>query len=164
MAATNDSTVHEIVLPLARNRAFQLFVERFADWWPSEYSWSQAALQGIGIEPREGGRCTEVGPHGFQVDWGRVLDWSPPERLVFSWQIGPGRVPQPDPAQASTVELRFHENGASAARLMLEHQGFRHHGEGAKEYRDAMASEYGWPYILEYYRKLALREAAEEGA
>ncbi|MFQ3787048.1 SRPBCC family protein [Halomonas sp. A29] len=159
MSSSNDSTVHEIDLPLAQNSAFKLFAERLADWWPAEYTWSRSALNTIGIEPWQGGRCTEVGPHGFQVDWGRVLAWEPPERLIISWQIGPNRVPQPDPAHASTVKLGFHENGPRAARLILEHHDFRNHGDGAEEYRDAMASEYGWPYILACFRKFSSRQA-----
>ncbi|UYG05442.1 SRPBCC family protein [Halomonas sp. LR3S48] len=158
MTPRSDLTVHEVVLPLSRDQAFQLFTKRFAAWWPAEYTWSQSTLDTIGIEPRQGGRCTEEGPHGFQVDWGRVLAWEPPERLLMTWQIGPNRVPQPDPAYASTVEVRFHENGPNATRLVLNHSDFRNHGDGAEEYRDAMASEYGWPYILECYRKLAMSQ------
>ncbi len=156
MIVSSDSAAHEIVLPLARDRAFLLFVEHFADWWPAEYTWSQEGLQTIGIEPRQGGRCTEVGPHGFQLDWGRVLAWEPLGRLIITWQIGPSRVPQPDPKHASTVTFLFHEDGPDTARLELEHRDFRRHGDGAEEYRAAMSSEYGWPYILGCYRRLIL--------
>lgn len=164
MPSSSDSTFHKVDVPLAQRHAFQLFTERFSDWWPAEYTWSQSALDTIGIEPRLNGRCTEVGPRGFQMDWGRVLAWEPPERLIITWQIGPSRVPQPDPTNASTVEFRFHESGPNATRLILEHHDFRNHGDGAEEYRDAMASEYGWPYILDRYQKLALSQAAERGA
>ncbi len=157
MTASTHATVHEIEVPLSRNRAFQLFTEHFAAWWPKEYTWSQSALKHIGIEPRMDGRCTEEGPHGFQVDWGRVLAWEPPGRVTVTWQIGPGRVPQPDPANASRVDLRFIAKGRDATRLVLEHGDFHHHGEGAEAYCKTMASEYGWPFILERYREMALR-------
>ena len=73
--------------------------------------------------------CFELGPHGFRCDWGRVLAWEPPGRLVLAWQIGPTRVPKPDPAKASEVEVRFERDG-HATRASLSHTGFERHGEG----------------------------------
>jgi uncharacterized protein YndB with AHSA1/START domain len=78
-------------------RAFATFSDGLAGWWPREYTWAQDTLETIAIEPREGGRCFERGPHGFHCDWGRVLAWDPPDRLAFTWQIGPDRVPEPNP-------------------------------------------------------------------
>jgi len=76
-------------VPVPPRRAFEVFVDEFGSWWPAEYSWSGETLVRIAIEPRTGGMCVEVGPHGFRCDWGRVLAYEPPRRLVFSWQIGP---------------------------------------------------------------------------
>ena len=85
----------------------------WGSWWPAEYTWAQTTLEGIAIEPKEGGRCHETGPHGFSCDWGRVVACAPPERLVFTWQISPDRTPQPDPERSSEVEVTFEaaENG-----------------------------------------------------
>ena len=124
-------------------------------WWPPEYTWAQQSLAEIAIEPAEGGRCYERGPHGFSCDWGRVLAWEPPDRLVFTWQISPQRVPQPDPARSSEVEVRFAAEGASATRVELEHRHFERHGEGADGYRAAMTSEHGWPLLLERFAAAA---------
>lgn len=136
-------------------RAFAVFVDDLATWWPKEYTWSQEVLETIAIEPGEGGRCFERGPHGFECDWGRVLVWEPPRRLVFSWQIGPDRVPEPNPARASEVEVRFTPAGESATRVELEHRGFGRHGEGAEPYREGMGSPEGWPLLLERYAAVA---------
>ncbi len=57
------------------------------------------------------GHCSERGPHGFRCDWGRVVTCEPPGKIAFTWQISPQRVPQPDPAQASLVEVRFDADG-----------------------------------------------------
>ncbi|HEX2844415.1 MAG TPA: SRPBCC domain-containing protein, partial [Candidatus Limnocylindria bacterium] len=103
--------------------AFGHFVDRFETWWPREYSWSGDALESIGIEPRVGGFCFERGPHGLRLDWGRVTAWEPPHRLGFSWQIEMDRTPQPIPAHASSVELRFEPAGAGCW-LTLLHSGF----------------------------------------
>lgn len=138
--------------------AFALFAERLGIWWPAEYTWSQNVLEGIGIEPRAGGMCFERGPLGFRCDWGRVLRWEPPRALEFTWQISPRREPVPDPARASVVSVRFEEGSAgSSARteVSFEHSAFGNHGEGAREYRDAMASPQGWAYILARFVHLA---------
>ena len=108
-------------------------------------------LEDIGIEPREGGHCFERGPDGFTCHWGRVLAWDPPARLVFAWQIAPDRVPEPNPAKASEVEVRFDPAGPSGTRVELEHRAFARHGESGDTYRQAMASPEGWPLLLDRY-------------
>jgi uncharacterized protein YndB with AHSA1/START domain len=101
-----DPIRQAVTVPVPAEAAFAAFVD-LAGWWPPEYTWAADTLEAIGIEPREGGHCLERGPHGFTLHWGRVLAWEPPARLVFTWQIAPDRVPQPNPAKASEVEVRF---------------------------------------------------------
>jgi len=149
--ATEDAIRFTLTVPASAERAYAVFAEEFDSWYPSEYTWSQDVLDTIGIEGREGGRCFERGPHGFWIDWGRVLVWDPPYRLVFTWQVSPRREPVPDPAKASEVEVRFHEEGAQNTRIGFEHRGISRHGEGAEEYLEALGSEQGWPYILDRY-------------
>ncbi len=56
--------------------AFDRFTAGFGSWWPAEFSWSRPALlESIGMDCREGGLLTETGPHGFRVDWGRIVTW-----------------------------------------------------------------------------------------
>ena len=143
----DDATRHELTVEAPPERAFARFAEELGAWWPREYTWSGDALEAIGIEPREGGMCFERGPHGFRCDWGRMLAWEPPDRLVFTWQIGPSREPVPDPARASEVEVRF-APAAEGTRVTLEHRDFARHGDAGPGYRDALGSEQGWPYML----------------
>lgn len=140
-----------VTVPVAADEAFEHFARRLGTWWPREYTWSQDVLEEIGIEPRINGPCYEIGPHGFRCDWGRVLAWEPPHRLVFLWQIGPDRTPQPDPARASEVEVRFVTIGPDATRVELEHREFARHGDGGDAYRDSLASPQGWPFMLERF-------------
>lgn len=141
----------EITVPIPRKEAFFRFTKEFNLWWPREYTWSKEALVNIGLEPRAQGRCTERGPEGFQSDWGRVLTWRPPERLVLAWQISPNREPQPNPAQASTVELLFCIEGPEETRIVLSHRDMERHGKGSSAYREALASPMGWPFILKRF-------------
>lgn len=136
---------------VSADRAFRMFTEGMQEWWPQEYSWSGPVLERIGIEPRQGGMCYETGPHGFRCDWGRVLEWDPPGTLAFSWQVSPERVPEPDPGKASEVRIRFVAEQPAVTRIELEHAGFSRHGDAGEEYRDALSSEAGWPYMLAKY-------------
>ena len=139
-----------VTVPVPADEAFAAFAD-LARWWPPAYTWAADTLEAIGIEPREGGHCFERGPHGFSLHWGRVLTWEPPTRLAFTWQIAPDRVPQPDPAKASEVEVRFHPAGEPGTRVELEHRAFARHGEAGGAYRQAMASSQGWPLLLDRY-------------
>ena len=39
------------------------------------------------VEPRAGGRWYEIAGDGRECDWGRVLHWQPPGRLVLVWGL-----------------------------------------------------------------------------
>jgi uncharacterized protein YndB with AHSA1/START domain len=142
---------HEITVSASPERAFAVFTEQMTSWWPPEYTWAQKTLEEIAVEPREGGHCYERGPHGFRCDWGRGVTCEPPARIAFTWQISPQRVPQPDPALASLVEVRFEPGGESGTRVLLAHRHFSRHGEGAEGYEAAMNSPQGWPLLLERF-------------
>lgn len=148
-----DSVQRSLTVPAAPEHAFHVFTEDLARWWPAEYTWAGDTLEWIGMEPRVGGACSERGPEGFRCDWGRVLRWEPPNCVVFTWQIGPARVPEPNPDRASEVEVRFVPAEPGRTRVELVHRHFLRHGEGAGGYRDAMASPQGWSYILERYAR-----------
>lgn len=148
MADVIEPIAHDVEVPLGVEEAFSFFTEWFHAWWPREYSWSQDSLVSIGIEPRTGGRCTELGPNNFQCDWGQVLAYRPPDKLTISWQISARREPQPDPRNASVVDVTFSELGASRTLVRLKHSDLQKHGEGAQAYREALDSEWGWPFIL----------------
>lgn len=149
---TRDIVQHNVTVELPPEDAFGAFVGDLDSWWPAEYTWSQNVLETIRIELTEGGRCFERGPHGFECDWGRVLECDPPNRIRFLWQISPTRAPEPDPEKASEVDVRFEAGGQDWTRVILEHRGFARHGDGGDDYRAAMGSSQGWPYILDCYR------------
>lgn len=132
-------------------RAFEVFTAGFASWWPSSHSVIEGGYEGAHIEPREGGRWYERHADGGEAEWGRVLAWDPPRRVVLSWAVGPTREPETDPARMSEVEARFIAEGGQGTRVELEHRAFARHGEGADLYRAGMGSPGGWPLILERF-------------
>jgi uncharacterized protein YndB with AHSA1/START domain len=144
---TTEPLRAEIELTGPPDAAFELFTTGFERWWPREFSWSGADhLESIGIQPHLGGALFELGPHGLRWDWGRVLAWEPGHRLVFSWQIGPDRVPVPLAEDATEVEATFTETGTGRTSVVVVHRGWERHGEAGAEYREAFAQV--WPYAL----------------
>jgi uncharacterized protein YndB with AHSA1/START domain len=132
-------------------KAFEVFTENMSDWWPRDYTWCREVLEEIGMENEEGGLCYEIGPHNFRLDWGRVIEYDPPARLRFTWQISPLRLPEPDPAKASEIEINFIEEDELRTRLEFSHKKFENHGKGGDKYREIMDSPEGWDYILICY-------------
>jgi uncharacterized protein YndB with AHSA1/START domain len=68
-------------------RAFVLFAERFARWWPLSRVHTGPDPVDCAIEPRVGGRVFERASDGRETLWGTVLAYDPPHRLAFSWVV-----------------------------------------------------------------------------
>jgi uncharacterized protein YndB with AHSA1/START domain len=137
----------QITVDAPPERAFEVFTGRIADWWPLEnYSIGAQPAVAAEIEPREGGRWGERAADGSTCDWGRVLTWEPPHRIVLSWEISCDW--SHDPRCASEVEIRFEPDGAGATRVELEHRGLETYGERAEEMRGIFGSDQGWGGLL----------------
>ncbi|HEY9111888.1 MAG TPA: SRPBCC domain-containing protein, partial [Rhodanobacteraceae bacterium] len=93
------------------------------------------------------------GIHGAECDWGRVLAWEPPSRLVVSWNIGGDWQFDHDLAHASEYAVRFIEEAPTRTRLEFEHRCFERHGEAGRNIRDNV--EKGWPKLLAAYAAAA---------
>lgn len=128
--------------------AFSVFTERIGEWWPlaSHSLGGDEAVSAV-IEPRLGGRVYERLADGTEHDWGTVLVWDPPSRLVLSWHVGR------DPAQSTEVEVRFDPAGEGACRVVLEHRNWERLGEEAATTRDGYDG--GWETVLGRYTDLA---------
>lgn len=120
--------------------AFQLFTQGIDSWWPrARYSVAQQEGATCVFEPGIGGRLYERLEDGEEHEWGRVLAWEPPNRVVFSWH--PGRSPE----TAQEVELRFLAAG-EGTRVELVHRGWERFGVGAEETRGQYIE--GWGFVL----------------
>ncbi|HLY05739.1 MAG TPA: SRPBCC family protein [Rhizomicrobium sp.] len=130
--------------------AFDVFARRLDAWWPRAHHIAKPAMKEAVIEPRAGGRWYEKGEDDSECDWGRVLAWEPPSRLVLSWTVN-GKF-QIDETVESEVEVRFIAEGEKTTRVELEH---RIAAEDAQALRDAVDSPGGWTGLLELYAKEA---------
>jgi uncharacterized protein YndB with AHSA1/START domain len=142
-----------VTVPISADRAFKLFTEGFNSWWIGHHIGAADLAEAV-IEPREGGRWYERGVDGIECDWGKVLEFAPPTRLVLTWQLNAQFAYDPDPAHASEVEVLFTEaNGQT--RVDFEHRYIERLGVGADELAKSVSSEGGWPAILELFVKAA---------
>ena len=96
------------------------------------------------LEGRLGGRLYERWHDGGEADWGRVVTWEPPQRLVLSWQ------PNPERPAATEVEVRFVAVEPDHTRVELEHRGWERLGARAAERRER--NERGWAGLLPHFR------------
>jgi uncharacterized protein YndB with AHSA1/START domain len=144
-------------LPLSREAAFDLFVERIGEWWPRDYTFSRDPAADLSIEPFPGGAYSEQVPGGARLVWGTVLSIEPPLFLRLAWQISPDRQLIADPSAASRVTVEFRAM-ADGTLVELAHRDFLRHGEAGEGYRAAMASPQGWPFCLDALAEAAARK------
>ena len=137
-----DPIVVEFSVSATPDRAFRVWTEECARWWPTSHCMSGQPGFAVVFEPRSGGRIYEVGIDGTQHDWGKVVVWDPPGRLRYSWHIFL------DPDRATTVDVTFvAKQGQTLVRL--ENSGFEVFGEGAGERAGRVGS--AWTAITGEY-------------
>jgi uncharacterized protein YndB with AHSA1/START domain len=136
-------------------QAFNAFTEGFDTWWPRSHSIGGAALKKAVIEGKVGGRCYQQSVDGSECDWGRILVWEPPSRVVLAWQLNPQWEYEPDMAKASEVEITFSAEADGSTRVDLEHRHFDRHGAGADVMRGGVDSPEGWSGLLQMYAAVA---------
>jgi uncharacterized protein YndB with AHSA1/START domain len=144
MSTTVVEAIRKTVLvDFTPEEAFDLFTARIAAWWPVRtHSYGGDDVTSVVLEPRLGGRLYEVTDAGEQ-DWGSVLAWDPPRRLLLDWQIGEAR--------DTEVEVTFEPEGPGA-RVVLEHRGFA--GSDPRERYSG-----GWDVVLAPFVESASKRA-----
>ena len=81
---------------------------------------------------------------GDEHDWGAVLEWEPPRRLVYRWHLRQER------ADATEVEIRFaSQPGGEGTTVEIEHRGWERLGERGPQRRER--NERGWGGLLPAY-------------
>ncbi len=154
MSATRETIVrHTITVDAPQEKAFAVFTEGHDRWWPRSHKIGRAALEEAVLEGRKGGRWYERGVDGSECDWGRVLVWEPPSRLVLAWQITGEWAYDAD--LLTEVEVLFVPEGLDRTRIELQHRGLDAYGDRLGEMRDTFSSPGGWPGLLERFAAAA---------
>jgi len=151
-----DATVvrRQVVVNAPQAKAFAAFTGRFGDFKPPEHNLLAAPIVETVFEPRPGGHIYDRAADGSECRWARILAYEPPDRVVFSWDIGPQWQIETDTDRTSEVEVRFVPDGPGRTRVELEHRHLDRHGPGWQSLADGVGEDQGWPLYLARYAAL----------
>ncbi|HEX8642104.1 MAG TPA: SRPBCC family protein [Allosphingosinicella sp.] len=131
-----------------QQKAFDTFVAGMGGWWIKSHSLLASPQKDVVIEPRAGGRWYEIGEDGAEKDWGKVIEWEAPCRLLLAWQLDADW--NYDPGFQTTVEVRFNAQGDETL-VEFEHRDLDRFGARAAE--TAQGLDGGWDALLDGYRR-----------
>jgi DNA-binding transcriptional ArsR family regulator/uncharacterized protein YndB with AHSA1/START domain len=127
-----------IVVDASPARAFELFIDQ-ERWWPVKtHHLAEPAGERAVLEPFVGGRWYEVSADGSETDWGRVLAFEPPRRILLSWQMSAEWTYEPEPARGSEIEVSFQAEGRRRTRVVYEHRHLERYGDQGERMRAAL--------------------------
>jgi uncharacterized protein YndB with AHSA1/START domain len=133
--------------------AFDVFTAGIGSWWPASHTIGKGKLKRAVIEPRVGGRWYGEDEDGATTEWGKVLGFEPPSRLLLAWQIGDRW--SFDPEVMTEVEVRFTALAAELTRVELEHRHLERLGPEYEKMRAAFESPNGWGAMMAFYAAAA---------
>ena len=143
-----------VVVNATQSHAFEVFTQGFDSWWPKGHHIGKAEMLAAVIEPHTGGRWYEKGVDGSECDWGKVIAYEAPARIVLSWHLNGHWEFDADPAKASEVEVRFIAEGPTRTRVELEHRGLER-AAYAEQLRSGIDSPQGWNGLLAMFAEAA---------
>jgi uncharacterized protein YndB with AHSA1/START domain len=156
MTAQTETVVRKSISVRAGvERAFQAFTNGIDGWWPREHHIGKVAMRKSVIEGHVGGRCYSEHIDDSECDWGKVLIWEPPQRLVMAWMINGSWQYEPDLSKTSEVEIRFTAQADGTTRVELEHRNFERMGESGNNMRMMVGGPGGWGGLLQLFAGFA---------
>ena len=134
-------------------KAFDVFARKPSSWWPKTHKIGKAPLVEAVIEPKVNGRWYERGDDGTECQWGYVIAWEPPQRLLLAWQLNAKF--EFDPNLVTEVDVRFVALTADRTRVELEHRLLERLGDAAQAAAERIGSDNGWMGILRAFAAVA---------
>jgi uncharacterized protein YndB with AHSA1/START domain len=132
----------EVKAPPAQ--AFEIFTGQMGRWWPQGRTIAGTPHVAIVIEPREDGRWYERDAEGNECQWGKVLAWEPPSRLLLGWQINTQWAY--DAEFLTELELTFTPTPRGGTLVRLEHRDLERFGADVARHAESLRG--GWPRYL----------------
>lgn len=127
-----------IVVDVPPRQAFDFFIQ-LERWWPiATHHIADPAGEVAVLEPFVGGRWYERAGDGSETDWGVVLAFEPPRRILMSWLMSALWTYEPDPRRASEIEVTFLPEGSDHTRVVYEHRHLERYGDQAEEMRASL--------------------------
>ena len=140
---TIEPLVVEVSVGVGPERAFDVWANRTALWWPPGHTMSDTDDYEILFEGRPGGRIFERSEDGTEFEWGEVLEWDPPHRIRYLWHLFFDR------AEATTVEVRFVPSGEESTVVTITQTGFEQLGAAGPGRRERTGN--AWAAITQLY-------------
>jgi DNA-binding transcriptional ArsR family regulator len=133
--------------------AFEVFAGQ--RWWPVHtHHLAEPHGHEVVLEPFVGGRWYERAADGTETDWGTVLAWQPPYRLLLTFQVSSDWTYEPDPGRGSEVEVTFTPRGPHVTRVDFTHRHLERYGSQAERMRRVLDAKGGEP-LKAYGRHVA---------
>jgi uncharacterized protein YndB with AHSA1/START domain len=148
METTMDLAIRRSVTVQANaERAFDVFTRGIETWWPLESHSIRGVREGVRpqelhLELHEGGRFYER-TGGEEHEWGRVLVFDPPRRLVIEWHVNPEN-------PSTEIEVTFTPEGDST-RVDVVHGGWERFAEPTGATRSSYDADDGWTTVVARY-------------
>lgn len=136
---TIASLVKTVTVKAPPARAFDIFTGKMGQWWKPGTTMGKSPHKDMVVEPREGGRWYEVDADNTEIQWGKVLAWQPPSRLLLAWQIN-GQFKY-DPNFVTEVEMTFAQ-AKGGTLVTLEHRDLERFGDQAEKFISMLTG--GW--------------------
>jgi len=144
--------VKTIIVPCPPERAFAVFTDEIALWWPLDKNSCAAMVgetsQALEVTTSKGGEIWETDHEGTRILWGSFTEFDPPHRLCMAWHIN-----RP-PEDATQVSVVFKANG-TGTQVTLTHSGWEVFGKDAAKMREGYNG--GWVHVFEEKFKSACK-------
>jgi uncharacterized protein YndB with AHSA1/START domain len=127
--------------------AFAVWTTKASAWWPAGHTISGERGTAVIFEPRAGGRVYERSAEGVESEWGEVVIWEPPDRLVYIWHMTMGA------ENPTEVEITFTAEGDTTA-VSINHRGWERFGADAERRR--AGNRAGWEDVVPTYQRACL--------
>jgi uncharacterized protein YndB with AHSA1/START domain len=142
---TNEPLELSFRVGCSAEEAFDTFAVRTSLWWPPQHSFSGQEGITVTFEPFPGGRIYERTRDGAEHDWGEVVVWERPSRLVYLWHLATDR------SDATEVEVAFTgDESIDGTLVAITHRGWDRLGDSGAARRER--NQEGWSGLLLHYR------------
>jgi uncharacterized protein YndB with AHSA1/START domain len=143
--------VRTVTVKAPPQRAFDAFTANMGQWWPKNHTIGALPFEQVVMEPRVGGRWFERAADGAETNWGKVLAWDPPGRVVLAWQISTSWAYDPD--LLTEVEMSFTSQADGTTLVTLEHRKLELFGAAAESMAGQLRN--GWQGVLQAFADYA---------